>query len=80
MRYYRHPEIKQFIVQDLPETGPAADAYIASLGLSDRVKFEGHDFFKPQIRRDGKYVFVMQRGMQYPFPCVIFAQRLFVIA
>lgn len=58
----RYPEIQNFIVQDLPETKDAAEAFIASKGLSDRVKFEGQDFFKPQQRK-GKYVFVMQRGM-----------------
>ncbi|KAL0063626.1 hypothetical protein AAF712_009424 [Marasmius tenuissimus] len=58
----KYPEIKQFIVQDLPETQPAAERNISSKGLSDRVKFEAQDFFKPQQRR-GKYVFVVQRGM-----------------
>ncbi|KAK1220490.1 hypothetical protein PQX77_016740 [Marasmius sp. AFHP31] len=47
-------------VQDVPETQPAAERYIASKGLADRVKFEAQDFFKPQKRR-GKYVFVIQR-------------------
>ncbi|KII91762.1 hypothetical protein PLICRDRAFT_696754 [Plicaturopsis crispa FD-325 SS-3] len=56
----KYPEIQNFIVQDLPETKDAAGAFIASKGLSDRVKFEGQDFFKPQQRK-GKYVFVMQR-------------------
>ncbi|KAJ8083525.1 hypothetical protein PM082_009399 [Marasmius tenuissimus] len=56
----KYPEIKQFIVQDLPETQPAAERNISSKGLSDRVKFEAQDFFKPQQRR-GKYVFVIQR-------------------
>ncbi|KAJ8083530.1 hypothetical protein PM082_009404 [Marasmius tenuissimus] len=59
----KYPEIKQFIVQDLPETRPAAESYIASKGLSDKVTFEAHNFFEPQKRR-GKYVFVLQRGMQ----------------
>ncbi|KAG6919024.1 hypothetical protein DXG01_009734 [Tephrocybe rancida] len=57
----RYPEIKQFIVQDLPTTREAAESFIASKGLSDKVKFEAQDFFKPQQRK-GKYVFVMQRG------------------
>ncbi|RDB28601.1 4-O-methyltransferase 1 [Hypsizygus marmoreus] len=56
----KYPEIKQFIVQDLPETREAAESFIASKGLSHRVKFEAQDFFKPQQRK-GKYVFVMQR-------------------
>ncbi|KAF8078981.1 S-adenosyl-L-methionine-dependent methyltransferase [Lyophyllum atratum] len=56
----KYPEIKQFIVQDLPETREAAESFIALKGLSDKVKFEAQDFFKPQ-RRQGKYVFVMQR-------------------
>ncbi|KAG6830907.1 hypothetical protein H0H92_014058 [Tricholoma furcatifolium] len=57
----KYPEIKQFIVQDLPATREAAESFIASKGLSDKVKFEAQDFFKPQQRK-GKYVFVMQRG------------------
>ncbi|KAL0567720.1 hypothetical protein V5O48_014272 [Marasmius crinis-equi] len=56
----RYPEIKEFVVQDLPETREAAESFIASKGLSDKVKFEAQDFFKPQQRR-GKYIFVMQR-------------------
>jgi hypothetical protein len=59
---FRYPEIKRFIVQDLPETRAAAESYIKSRGLSDRVQFEAQDFFKPQQRK-GKYVFVMQRGV-----------------
>ncbi|KAK1220492.1 hypothetical protein PQX77_016742 [Marasmius sp. AFHP31] len=58
----KYPDIKQFIVQDVPETQPAAERYIASKGLADRVRFEAQDFFKPQ-KRCGKYVFVIQRGM-----------------
>jgi hypothetical protein len=58
----RYPEIKKFIVQDLPETREAAESFIKSKGLSDRVQFEAQDFFKPQQRK-GKYVFVMQRGV-----------------
>ncbi|KAF8910161.1 S-adenosyl-L-methionine-dependent methyltransferase [Gymnopilus junonius] len=56
----KYPDIKAFIVQDLPETRQAAEAFIASKGLGDRIKFEAQDFFKPQQRK-GKYVFVMQR-------------------
>ncbi|KAL0566492.1 hypothetical protein V5O48_015523 [Marasmius crinis-equi] len=56
----KFPGIKQFIVQDLPETRNAAESFIASKGFSDKVKFEAQDFFKPQQRR-GKYIFVMQR-------------------
>lgn len=59
---HRYPEIKQFIVQDLPETREAAESFIASKGLSRKVIFEAQDFFTPQQRK-GKYVFVMQRGM-----------------
>lgn len=55
-----YPDIKQFIVQDLPETREAAESFIQTKGLSDRVKFETQDFFTPQQRK-GKYVFVMQR-------------------
>jgi hypothetical protein len=58
----RYPEINKFIVQDLPETKEAAESYIQSKGLSDRIQFEAQDFFKPQQRK-GKYVFVMQRGV-----------------
>ena len=57
----RYPDIKKFIVQDLPETRKVAESFIASKGLNDRVEFEEQDFFKPQQRK-GKYVFVMQRG------------------
>ena len=57
----RYPDIKKFIVQDLPETRKVAETFIASKGLNDRVEFEEQDFFKPQQRK-GKYVFVMQRG------------------
>ncbi|KAG9225020.1 hypothetical protein CCMSSC00406_0001829 [Pleurotus cornucopiae] len=56
----KYPQIKRFIVQDLPETREAAESFIAAQGLSDRVTFEAQDFFKPQ-KRKGKYVFVMQR-------------------
>ncbi|TFK41818.1 S-adenosyl-L-methionine-dependent methyltransferase [Crucibulum laeve] len=56
----KYPQIKKFIVQDLPETKEAAESFIASKGLSDRVIFEAQDFFTPQQRK-GKYVFVMQR-------------------
>lgn len=56
----KYPEIKKFIVQDLPETREAAESYIKSKGLSDRVQFEAQDFFKPQQRK-GKYLFIMQR-------------------
>ncbi len=58
----RYPEIKRFIVQDLPETKEAAESYIASQDLSHKVAFEAQDFFKPQQRK-GRYVYVMQRGM-----------------
>ncbi|KDQ54103.1 hypothetical protein JAAARDRAFT_80423 [Jaapia argillacea MUCL 33604] len=58
----KYPEIKNFIVQDLPETRVAAESFIASKGLQDRVKFEAQDFFKPQQRKGtGNYVYVMQR-------------------
>ncbi|XP_006454122.1 hypothetical protein AGABI2DRAFT_182116 [Agaricus bisporus var. bisporus H97] len=56
----KYPEIKQFVVQDLPETQAAAESFIASKGLSHKVVFEAQDFFAPQQRK-GKYVFVMQR-------------------
>jgi len=56
----KYPEIKKFIVQDLPETREAAESYIKSKGLSERVQFEAQDFFQPQQRK-GKYVFIMQR-------------------
>ncbi|PFH52229.1 hypothetical protein AMATHDRAFT_74293 [Amanita thiersii Skay4041] len=56
----KYPEIKGFIVQDLPETREAAESFIASKNMTDRVKFEAQDFFTPQQRK-GKYVFVMQR-------------------
>ena len=58
---FRYPDIKKFIVQDLPETRKVAEPFIASKGLNGRVEFEEQDFFKPQQRK-GKYVFVMQRG------------------
>ncbi|KDR85757.1 hypothetical protein GALMADRAFT_218846 [Galerina marginata CBS 339.88] len=56
----KYPDIKKFIVQDLPETREAAESFIASKVLTGRVEFEAQDFFKPQLRK-GKYVFVMQR-------------------
>lgn len=56
----KYPNIKKFIVQDLPETREAAESFIESKGLSDKVIFEAQDFFKPQQRK-GKYLFVMQR-------------------
>jgi len=56
----KYPDIKKFIVQDLPATREAAESLIVSKGLTDRVEFEEQDFFKPQQRK-GKYVFVMQR-------------------
>jgi hypothetical protein len=58
---FRYPGIKKFIVQDLPQTREAAESFILSKGLGDRVEFESQDFFMPQQRK-GKYVFVMQRG------------------
>lgn len=59
---YRYPQIKRFIVQDLVDLQPVAEAYIKSEGLSDRVHFEIQNFFTPQGRKGGKYVFVFQRG------------------
>ncbi|KAG6837316.1 hypothetical protein H0H93_011411 [Arthromyces matolae] len=56
----KYPEIEGFIVQDLPATREAAESFITSKGLSDKVKFEAQDFFTPQ-QRNGKYVFVLQR-------------------
>ena len=58
---FRYPDIKKFIVQDLPETHEAAESFIASKGFTGCVEFKAQDFFKPQQRK-GKYVFVMQRG------------------
>lgn len=59
---FRFPGIKQLIVQDLINCREAAEAYIKSKNLSDRVIFEVQDFFAPQ-KRNGKYVFVLQRGI-----------------
>jgi len=56
----RYPSIKKFIIQDLAETREAAESFIASKNLGDRIEFEVQDFFTPQ-KRNGKYVFVMQR-------------------
>ncbi|TFK53111.1 S-adenosyl-L-methionine-dependent methyltransferase [Heliocybe sulcata] len=57
-----HPEIKRFIVQDLPATRQAAEKYISSNGLSDRVKFEEQNFFEANKRKGkGSYIFVMQK-------------------
>ncbi|KAL9716637.1 hypothetical protein Ac2012v2_001088 [Leucoagaricus gongylophorus] len=56
----KFPGIKQLIVQDLINCREAAEAYIKSKNLSDRVIFEVQDFFAPQ-KRNGKYVFVLQR-------------------
>lgn len=57
-----HPELKNFIVQDIPALQGPADKYIASQGLSDRVKFEVQDFFQPNRRQGtGSYVFVIQK-------------------
>jgi len=72
MRYSRYPDIKKFVVQDLPETREAAESFIASKGLVGRVEFEAQDFFKPQQRK-GKYVFVMQRGS---FVNLIFTRKI----
>jgi len=58
----RFPGIKKFIVQDLVNCREAALAYIESKNLSERVSFEVQDFFAPQ-KRNGKYIFVVQRGM-----------------
>lgn len=57
----KYPDIKEFVVQDLAATREAAESFIKSKGLSDRIKFEAHDFFTPQPRK-GKNLFVMQRG------------------
>jgi len=56
----KYPDIRKFIVQDLPETREAAESFITSKDLTGRVEFEAQDFFKPQQRK-GKYLFVMQR-------------------
>ncbi|KDQ60449.1 hypothetical protein JAAARDRAFT_174576 [Jaapia argillacea MUCL 33604] len=56
----KYPELKSFVVRDVPETRVAAESFIESKGLSDRIKFEVQDFFTPQQRK-GKYVFVIQR-------------------
>ena len=75
--FFRYPDIKKFIVQDLPATRKAAESYIASKGIVDhRVEFEEQDFFKPQQRR-GKYVFVMQRGALVGFIMILFPGCLF---
>jgi len=59
-----YPEIKQFIVQDIPETQDAAEKYISSKGLTDRVKFEDQNFFEPNKRKGkGSYVFLMQKAL-----------------
>ena len=63
----RYPNIKKFIVQDLPGTSEGANSFIASKGLTGRVEFEAQDFFKPQQRK-GKYVFVMQKGSYVLLP------------
>lgn len=42
-------------------TRKAAQSFINSRGLTERVKFEEHNFFEPQ-KRKGKYVYVIQRG------------------
>ncbi|KZT22254.1 S-adenosyl-L-methionine-dependent methyltransferase [Neolentinus lepideus HHB14362 ss-1] len=57
-----HPEIKQFIVQDLPVTREVAAKYISSKGLTDRVKFEEQNFFEPnKLKGKGNYVFMLTK-------------------
>ncbi|TFK53092.1 S-adenosyl-L-methionine-dependent methyltransferase [Heliocybe sulcata] len=57
-----YPEIKSFVVQDLPAVRQPAESYIASKGLSDRVKFEEQDFFQANRRKGtGNYVFILQK-------------------
>ncbi|EPQ51860.1 S-adenosyl-L-methionine-dependent methyltransferase [Gloeophyllum trabeum ATCC 11539] len=57
-----HGEINNFIVQDLPVTREPAEKYIASKGLSARVRFEAQNFFEPNRRQgSGSYVFVIQK-------------------
>ncbi|MCP5534085.1 MAG: methyltransferase [Akkermansiaceae bacterium] len=36
---------------DLPETGPVFEEYTATLGLSDRLRFHGGDFFQDDLPR-----------------------------
>ncbi|KZT22265.1 S-adenosyl-L-methionine-dependent methyltransferase [Neolentinus lepideus HHB14362 ss-1] len=56
------PEIKQFIVQDLPVTREAAEKYISSKGLTGRVKFEEQNFFEPnRCKGKGNYVFMLTK-------------------
>lgn len=58
-----HPEIKCFVVQDIPAVRESAEKYIISKGLSDRVTFESQNFFEPNRRQGtGSYVFVLQKG------------------
>ncbi|KZT28199.1 S-adenosyl-L-methionine-dependent methyltransferase [Neolentinus lepideus HHB14362 ss-1] len=57
-----HPEIKQFIVQDLPVTREVAAKYISSKGVTDRVQFEEQNFFEPNKRKGkGNYVFMLTK-------------------
>jgi hypothetical protein len=64
----RYPEVPNFIVQDLPETREAAEAFITSKGLSHKVKFIPQNFFKPQQCEGKRYLFVIQHGKSLSFP------------
>ncbi|KZT22278.1 S-adenosyl-L-methionine-dependent methyltransferase [Neolentinus lepideus HHB14362 ss-1] len=57
-----YPEIRPFVVQDLPGARESAHKFITSQGVSDRVKFEEQNFFEPNRRKGtGNYVFILQR-------------------
>ncbi|KZT22276.1 S-adenosyl-L-methionine-dependent methyltransferase [Neolentinus lepideus HHB14362 ss-1] len=57
-----YPEIKSFVIQDLPGLRESAEKFIAFKGVSDRVKFEEQDFFEPNRRKGtGNYVFILQK-------------------
>ncbi|TFK53079.1 S-adenosyl-L-methionine-dependent methyltransferase [Heliocybe sulcata] len=55
------PEIKTFVVQDLPSLENIVRTSIASQGLSDRVVFQGQNFFEPnRLLGTGSYIFTLQ--------------------
>ncbi|KZT28203.1 S-adenosyl-L-methionine-dependent methyltransferase [Neolentinus lepideus HHB14362 ss-1] len=55
------PDIKTFVVQDLPSLEKTVETCIGSQGLSNRVKFQGQNFFEAnQLLGTGSYIFVLQ--------------------
>lgn len=62
---YSDPGLK-FVVQDLPEMEEEASDRITGLGMNDRMRFEAHNFFKPQPITDARVYIYRQILHDWP--------------